>query len=89
MAKMKTECSCGIIHEFDSETAKKFEGGVPDYIECSECPVCSPELLEKPEDHEDEAYKEEADIEKLLKDDDIVILEEFDDLDEDLDDEEY
>jgi hypothetical protein len=82
MAKIKTECSCGVIHEFDAEMAKKFEGGVPDYIECGECPICSPELLEKPEDHEDEAYREEADIEKLLKDDDIIIIEDLDDIEE-------
>ncbi len=84
MAKIKTECSCGAIHEFDGDIAKKFEGGIPEYIDCSECPVCSAELLEKPEDHEDEAYKEEADIEKLLKDEDIEYIE---DIDEDLEDE--
>ncbi len=88
MAKMKTECSCGAVHEFDDETAKKIEGGIPEYIECGECPVCSPELLEKPEDHEDEAYKDETDIEKLLKSEgieDSEIIEDF----EDIDDEEY
>lgn len=89
MAKIKTECSCGVIHEFDGEIAKKFEGGVPEYIDCGECPVCSPELLEKPEDHEDEAYKEEADIEKLLKNEGIETLDDFDDIDEDLEDEDY
>lgn len=86
MAKMKTECSCGAIHEFDGEIAKKFEGSIPEYIDCSECPVCNPELLEKPEDHEDEAYKEEADIEKLLKDDDIEDLE---DIEENIEDKDF
>lgn len=81
---MKTECSCGAIHEFDGEIAKKFEGGIPEYIDCSECPECSPELLEKPEDHEDEAYNEEADIDKLLKDENI---EDIEDIEEDLEDE--
>ncbi len=65
MAKVKTECSCGAIHEFEGETAEKFEGNIPEYIDCGECPVCSPELLEKPEDHEDEAYVEDVDLDKL------------------------
>jgi hypothetical protein len=82
MAKVKTECSCGAIHEFDGEAAKNFEGDIPEYIDCSECPVCSPELLEKPEDYEDEAYTEDVDIEKLNIDD---ISDDLDIDDEDLD----
>jgi hypothetical protein len=82
MAKMKTECSCGTVHEFEGEAAKYFEGSLPDYIECSECPVCSPDLLDKPENHEDEAYKEEIDIEKLDSQLDLGLDPEEDEADE-------
>lgn len=83
MAKIKTHCSCGLVHEFEGEKAKHFSGDIPEYIECGECPECSPELLDNPEAHEDEAYKEEIDIEKL--NDELFIEEDFteDDLDED------
>ena len=85
MAKTKTQCSCGETHEFEGDNAKRFNGKIPEYIECSECPECSPELLETPDDHEDEAYTEDIDVDKLKTDlfDDVV-----DDLDIDTDDDE-
>lgn len=89
MAKIKTECACGAVHEFEGANAKYFEGNIPDYVECGECPICSPELLDKPELHEDEAYKEEVDIaelEKALEDDPI---QDIDEIDEDFEEEEY
>ncbi len=89
MAKIKTICACGAVHEFEGAAAKYFEGDIPDYVECGECPVCSPELLDKPELHEDEAYKEEVDIaelEKALEDDPIGENEE---IDEDFEEEEF
>lgn len=82
-----TECSCGEKHTLDAGSLKKLQiKEAPEYIECSECPVCSPEFFDSPEDHEDEAYKEESNIEKLLKDEEITDIEEFED---DLEDEEY
>jgi hypothetical protein len=82
-----TECSCGEKHTFDSENLKKLQlKDSPEYIECSECPVCSPEFFDTPEDHEDEAYKDEGDIEKLLKDDDF---EDIGELEDDLEEDEY
>jgi len=89
MAKIKTECACGEIHEFEGPSAKYFEGTIPEYVDCSECPVCSPELLDKPENHEDEAYKEEVDVaelEKALEDDPIT---DMDELGEDFEEEEF
>jgi hypothetical protein len=66
MAIIKTQCSCGMIHEFDDKKdSSRFEGDIPEYIDCGECPECSPELLDTIEKHEDEAYIEEIDIEKL------------------------
>lgn len=66
MGNIRTECSCGEQHEFDSQALKKMElNTAPEYVECSECPLCSPELFETPEDHEDEAYKEKVNIEDL------------------------
>ena len=65
----KTYCSCGAEHNFDGNTAKKFNWSeVPEYIECSDCPECNPELLETIESHEDEAYSENVDIEDLTSD---------------------
>ncbi len=58
-------------------------------MDCSECPICSPELLDKPENHEDEAYKEEVDVaelEKALEDDPIT---DMDELGEDFEEEEF
>lgn len=90
MATIKTECSCGEQHQFDSESLKKMKlNDAPEYVECSECPICSPELFDLPEDHEDEAYKEEVNIEELekaLQDDNLGDLEE---IDEEFDEEEY
>jgi len=87
MAILKTECSCGEQHEFNQESLKKMQvNEPPEFVECSECPICSPELFDTPEDHEDEAYKEETDIEKLLKDEGIEDIEELED---DLEEEEY
>jgi hypothetical protein len=90
MAINKTDCSCGEQHEFEKDIIKKMDwGSAPDFIECSECPICSPDLLDKPEDHEDEAYKEEVDIEELekaLEDDQLGNIEE---IDEDFEEEEY
>lgn len=87
MKATTTECSCGEKHQFDASALKMLEvKDAPDYIECGECPMCSPEFFDKPEDREDEAYKEE-DIEALLKDEDIeadIDVEEFD-----MDEEEY
>jgi hypothetical protein len=66
MGNIRTECSCGEQHEFDSQALKKMEvNTAPEYVECSECPLCSPELFETPEDHEDEAYKEKVNIDDL------------------------
>ncbi|MCX7878043.1 MAG: hypothetical protein N2510_05295 [Ignavibacteria bacterium] len=85
-----TECACGERHEYEEEIIKKMGWSIPpDFIECNECPVCSPELLDKPEDHEDEAYNEEVDIEELEKalDDDGM---DYDDLDiDEFEDEDY
>lgn len=63
-----TECACGEKHNFSEEVVKKMGWrNPPEFIECNECPFCSPELMDKPEDHEDEAYNEEVDIEELEK----------------------
>ncbi len=89
MAKIKTECACGAVHEFEGAAAKYFEGNIPEYVDCSECPECSPQLLDNPEDREDEAYKEEVDIaelEKALEDDPTGDIE---DTDDEFDEEEY
>jgi hypothetical protein len=84
MGNIRTECSCGEQHEFESEVLKKMElKEAPEYVDCSECPVCSPELFDSPEDHEDEAYAEKIDIENLNGDLNLD-LEEFD-----IDEEEY
>ena len=86
MGNTRTECSCGEQHEFDSNALKKMDvTTAPEYVECSECPVCSPELFESPEDHEDEAYKEKVNIEDLNGALDLDLdTEEFD-----IDEEEY
>ena len=82
-----TECSCGEKHELDSTSLKKMQlKEAPEYVECSECPVCSPEFFDTPEDREDEAYKEEGDIEKLLKDEEFEDIEELED---DVEEDEY
>ena len=90
MAIIKTDCSCGEQHEFEKDIIKKMQwDDAPEFIECSECPVCSPDLLDTPEDHEDEAYKEEVDIEELekaLEEEDFSDIEEFN---ENFDEEEY
>ncbi len=87
MAILKTECSCGEKHEFDGISLKKMQvNEPPEFVECSECPICSPELFDTPEDHEDEAYKEEADIEKLLIEEEMEDIEELED---DIEEEEY
>jgi len=90
MAKLKTECSCGKQHEFDKESLELIQADeAPEFIECSECPVCSPEFFDTPESREDEAYKEEVDIaelEKALEDDPLT---DIDELDEDFEEEEY
>lgn len=88
MAKIKTECACGAVHEFEGAAAKYFEGNIPEYVDCSECPACSPELLDKPELHEDEAYKEEVDIEELEKALEDNPIADIDELDEDFNEEE-
>lgn len=68
----KTHCSCGAEHDFDGNTVKKFNWPEkPEYIECSECPECNPELLDTIENHEDEAYTENVDIEDLSSDLDL------------------
>jgi hypothetical protein len=88
MAKIiKTDCSCGEIHEFGQEYKKFFSNGFPDYIECNECPICSPELFDNPEDHEDEAYRDDVDIEELEKALNDDPLEDIDELDENFDEE--
>lgn len=78
-----TECSCGEQHEFDKDILKKMNwNSEPEYLECSECPVCTPELLDKPEDHEDEAYVEDINIEDLEKSIEEGGLEDFDEMDD-------
>lgn len=83
MAKIKTECSCGQQHDLDKDSLEKMQLTVaPEFIDCSECPVCSPEFFDTPEAHEDEAYKEEVDVaelEKALEDDDLADIDEMDD----------
>ena len=87
MAIVKTECSCGAIHEFDDKKdSSRFDGGIPEYIDCGECPECNPELFDTIEKHEDEAYKEEIDIEKL---NDEIFLEEDITEEDDLDEEQF
>jgi len=79
----RTYCSCGEWHDFDDDTAKKLEWDeIPEYIECNECPDCNPDLLDNIEDHEDEAYSENVNIEDLnenisLEDSEDDITEEF------------
>jgi hypothetical protein len=78
MDNAKTHCSCGAEHDFDGITAKKFKWSeIPEYIECSECPECNPELLDNIEDHEADAYSEDINIEDLgdnldFEDDEIL-----------------
>lgn len=62
----KTYCSCGTEHDFDGGIAKKFNWPeIPEYIECSDCPECNPELLDTIENHEAEAYTENVNIDDL------------------------
>lgn len=62
----KTYCSCGEWHDFDEGTVKKLRWDeIPEYIECPDCPECNPDVLDKIEDHEDEAYNENVNIEDL------------------------
>ena len=86
MAIIKTDCSCGEQHEFDKSIIAKMQWtDTPEFIDCSDCPICTPELLERPEDREDEAYSQEADIEELLKEEEIEDIEDQDeDFEEDL-----
>ncbi len=82
-----TECSCGEKHELDSGSLKKMQvKEAPEYVECGECPVCNPEFFDMPEDHEDEAYRDESDVKELLMDDNFEDIEELED---DLEEEEY
>jgi len=66
MGTVKTYCSCGVWHEFDeSKDSARFEGAIPEYVECGECPECNGDLLDNIEKHEDEAYQHNGDIKDL------------------------
>jgi hypothetical protein len=63
---MSVECACGELCGITADIMQKMGwNSVPEFLDCSECPVCTPELLDTPEDHEDEAYAEDVDLDEL------------------------
>lgn len=83
MGITRTYCSCGVWHEFDhAKDSVKFEGEIPEYVECGECPECNGDLLDNIEKHADEAYRDEN-----VNIEDLTINSDLDEIEDDIDEE--